>query len=50
VLLAGTEDELDPVLHADVPALPVDVYVARSSLRGDGEMAANAVRAETEVA
>ena len=50
VLLADAEDQVDPVAHRDVRALPVDVDVAGDAVRGDGEVAADAVGAEAEVA
>ena len=48
--LADAEDQVDPVAHRDVLALAVDVDVARRAVRRDGQVAADAVGAETEVA
>ena len=50
VLLAEAQDRLRPVAHRDVLALPVDVDVAGAALGRDGEVAADPVRAEAEVA
>ncbi len=50
LLLAHAEDQLAPVAHRDVLALAVDVDVAGNAVRGDHEMAADAVRAVAEVA
>src|SRR4029078_5431038 len=44
------QDQVGPVGHRDVRALAVDVDVPGDSLRGDGEVAADAVGAEAEVA
>src|SRR5581483_8700365 len=48
--LADAQDQRRPLGHRDVLALPVHVHVPRDSVRGDGEMAADAVGAEAEVA
>src|SRR5262249_50839629 len=50
VLGAEPDDELCPVAHRDVLALPVDIDVTRHALRSDCQVAADPVRAETEVA
>ena len=50
VLLADAEDQVDPVGHRDVLALPVDVDVAGHAVRRDHQVAAHAVGAEAEVA
>ena len=50
LLAADAQDERRPSPHRDVLALAVDVDVAGDAFRGDGEVAANAVGAEAEVA
>src|SRR5205814_381632 len=50
LFLADAENQLGPVAHRDVLALPVDVDVAGDPARGDGQVPADAVRAEAEVA
>jgi len=50
VLHARTDDEVSPVRHRDVLALPVDVDVARLAVGRDHEVATDTVRAEAEVA
>src|SRR4029077_19385582 len=50
VLLSRADDQVAPVAHRDVLALPVHVDVARDALRGNGQVAADAVGAEAEVA
>src|SRR5918994_787128 len=50
VLAPEAQDQVSPVGHGDVLALPVDVHVAGHALRRDGQVAAHAVGAEAEVA
>src|SRR5919204_5979643 len=49
LLATDAEDELGPLAHRDVLALPVHVQVAGNPARGDDEVPAYAVRAEAEV-
>src|SRR5581483_5255126 len=49
-LLADAEDARGPVGHRGVLALAVDVDVAGDAVRGDRQVAADAVGAEAEVA
>ena len=48
-LLSHAQDEIRPVPHGDVLALPVDVDVTRRAVCGHSEVAADAVRAIAEV-